>query len=87
MGVLDMKCLPSLCRQKSSERVTPVACTETGIARLTSDLHSLIGSSLLSDVTITTRSGSKVPAHAAILACRSPTLRKVGVPHISRCVI
>ena len=71
----------SLKLQKSPEHVIPVGRAKTGVARLTSDLHSLVGSSLLSDVTITTRSGSKVPAHASILACRCPALREVSVPH------
>ena len=79
--VVDVSFCYPLHLQKSSERASSVSRAKTGVARLTSDLHSLVGSSLLSDVIITTGSGSKVPAHASILACRCPALREVSMPH------
>jgi len=49
------------------------------VDKLIVDLHSLIGSPLLSDVIITTRNGARILAHAVILACRSPALRQVSL--------
>ena len=47
------------------------------IGQLLSDMGGLVGSALLSDVVVRTRSGSSIPAHAVILAARCPKLRKV----------
>ena len=48
-----------------------------GVRTLLSDLSSLIGSQLCSDVVITVADGRGIPAHSAILACRCPILVEV----------
>ena len=49
-----------------------------GVQTLLSDLSSLVGSQLCSDVIITVDDGRGIPAHSAILACRCPMLAEVS---------
>ena len=49
-----------------------------GVDRLLSDLSSLVGSPLCSDVVINTGDGRGIPAHSAILVCRCPMLAEVS---------
>ena len=53
--------------------------TYRGVDKLISDMRGLISSTLLSDVVITTKNGTRVPAHAVILACRCPALGLVCI--------
>ena len=49
------------------------------VRHLCSDLRSLLGSSLFSDVEISTRGGTVISSHAVLLAARCPSLRVVSI--------
>lgn len=61
-----------------SSRPSPPPTLPRGVQTLLSDLSSLVGSQLCSDVVITVADGRGIPAHSAILACRCPLLAEVN---------
>ena len=60
-------------------QLRPLTLLPPPVKTLLSDLSSLVGSQLCSDVIITAGDGRGIPAHSAILACRCPMLAEVSM--------
>ena len=58
--------------------IRPPTLLPSSVKTLLTDLSSLVGSQLCSDVIITAGDGRGIPAHSAILACRCPMLAEVS---------